>query len=245
LNALVTATRAAVLTTSLEAEHTAFEAADLPSSVLRLSAAATASKVASTAAASEAERLAASLVENVTKATRLKSIATATKAFATALGDQVAELAAGTGDLEAIVINLEVLARKTQSSASAVGSEVGELKRRLATLPRKGIAVPSVNLTYTLFTDWLTGYCVGLNIHNPEPTATTGWLLQLDLGPDTIYAPWNAEFSALTGKMTLLPLFWNKAIQSGETNVSVGFCVNRAAQNGSIVQIGQSTASFE
>jgi hypothetical protein len=171
----------------------------------------------------------------------------ATGAAANSARDNAGALGGASGSLseEAIVINLEVLARKTQSSASAVGSEVGELKRRLATLPRKGIAVPSVNLTYTLFTDWLTGYCVGLNIHNPEPTATTGWLLQLDLGPDTIYAPWNAEFSALTGKMTLLPLFWNKAIQSGETNVSVGFCVNRAAQNGSIVQIGQSTASFE
>jgi endoglucanase len=102
-----------------------------------------------------------------------------------------------------------------------------------------------VLVTYTLFTDWLTGYCVGLNIHNPEPAATANWVINLDIGADTAYNLWNAEFSSLTGPISLEPLSWNQHIQPGETNVSIGLCVNRVNQNGSLPAIGVSSATFQ
>ena len=49
----------------------------------------------------------------------------------------------------------------------------------------------------------------------------------------------------LTGEVSLSSLFWNEVIQPGETNISVGFCVNRQQPNGTLPEILGSAATFQ
>jgi hypothetical protein len=65
---------------------------------------------------------------------------------------------------------------------------------------------------------------------------TSSWTIEVDVGPDTLYTAWNVEPSQLTGATVLGSMDYNDALVPGEV-VSAGFCVTRAAVNGSLPDV--------
>ncbi len=86
-------------------------------------------------------------------------------------------------------------------------------------------------LTLTLPTnnDWGSGYCAVLNITNLSNSPTTTWQVAFDTHGTSIYTSWNGTFSANNGMVTVTPISWNRVIQPGATDSSIGFCANRSS----------------
>jgi len=74
---------------------------------------------------------------------------------------------------------------------------------------------------------WPTGYCANVSVKNNGTKATTNWSAVVNTNGTTVYTTWNGTFSANSGNVTVAPLSWNKVIQPGVTDTSIGFCANR------------------
>jgi hypothetical protein len=243
LAGLVAAARSNAVSTAVEAQRALLDADDYAGTVVRMKAAAGATKSSALGSGVEAERLATSLSFNASKAQRLLAMTAATSEISQSLVDKADEIAAATGEVPELLFELDELATDTHGKSLGVGTETVQLKKKLPSAAPK--PQPSVSVTYNLWTDWSTGYCVGLNIQNPEQSSTASWLIEIDIDDDVIYDPWNANFTAYTGRMTLTPLYWNTEIEPGETNVSVGFCANRPITDGSLPIVVRTAATFE
>lgn len=91
-----------------------------------------------------------------------------------------------------------------------------------ACLPAGALAV-----SIAVNNSWPTGYCAALNVKNNGTTATTNWSAVINTNGTTIYTTWNGTFSANSGQVTVTPISWNKVVQPGTTDTSIGFCANR------------------
>jgi hypothetical protein len=80
--------------------------------------------------------------------------------------------------------------------------------------------------TVTETSNWGTGYCATLQVHNRSSLPTTNWSLKLDMRGAEIYESWNSTFSPSIDTVTITPSqqTWNTSIAPGATNTSVGFC---------------------
>jgi len=92
--------------------------------------------------------------------------------------------------------------------------------------------VGEVTADFTVTNDWTSGYCVNLDITNASPNATTSWSVTINTNGGAIYTSWNGNLSGDTGSVTITPVDWNGVIASGQTNSSVGFCLNRNGSTG-------------
>src|SRR5690606_2005051 len=83
-------------------------------------------------------------------------------------------------------------------------------------------------LSIAISNSWPEGYCATLNVKNNGTTATTNWSAVFNTNGTSLYTTWNGTFSANSGQVTVTPVSWNRAIQPGVTDTSIGFCANRA-----------------
>jgi hypothetical protein len=111
-----------------------------------------------------------------------------------------------------------------------------------------GICSPPGNVTATLnvFTDWGGGYCATIRVTNGAAMPTTTWSVGLDLNQSSTYTSWNGLFSGGSGVISVAPGFdWNRIIQPGASNESVGFCVNRNVPNsGTLAFVTNASGTF-
>jgi predicted outer membrane repeat protein len=78
--------------------------------------------------------------------------------------------------------------------------------------------------------DWGAGYCVELNIHNPNAVPTTNWAATVNLNGTTITGLWNLGTTGNTGSPTLTPQApWSQVVPAGGNSHSLGFCASRPA----------------
>jgi hypothetical protein len=102
-----------------------------------------------------------------------------------------------------------------------------------------------LTVTFDTFSNWPSGYCTTLRVKNNAATATSNWGVVLNTNQSTIYTSWNATFSGTSGVVTVTPLSWNRVIQPGATEASVGFCANRSVSGSGVLPIFvSSSASF-
>jgi hypothetical protein len=102
-----------------------------------------------------------------------------------------------------------------------------------------------LTVTFDTFSNWPGGYCTTLRVKNNAATATSNWGVVLNTNQSTIYTSWNATFSGTSGAVTVAPLSWNRVIQAGATEASVGFCANRSVSgSGVLPSLVSSSASF-
>lgn len=85
-----------------------------------------------------------------------------------------------------------------------------------------------LDVQISVHSDWGSGYCGHLVVHNGAAAATTSWSATLEIPQATFYTAWNGSFSGNTGTVTVQPPGWLQAVQPGETNGAIGFCANRA-----------------
>ncbi len=85
----------------------------------------------------------------------------------------------------------------------------------------------SMALSISVTNSWPTGYCAALNVKNNGTQASTNWSAVINTNGTTLYTTWNGTFSANSGQLTVTPISWNKVVQPGATDTSIGFCANR------------------
>lgn len=80
--------------------------------------------------------------------------------------------------------------------------------------------------------DWGEGYCVDLLISNTSSKILLDWSINVDTNASTLSeSRWNANFSDVSGSVTISGLSWNSAIEAGKTENTVGFCAYRDDPN--------------
>lgn len=89
------------------------------------------------------------------------------------------------------------------------------------------VSVP-ISSRPTIFTDWGSGYCYGVEVTNSLEARLTDWSVSVDLQGTEILHAWNAKLSGATGLITLRPGYeWNATLEPGESDASIGFCASR------------------
>jgi Cellulose binding domain len=106
-----------------------------------------------------------------------------------------------------------------------------------------GICQPpsgSVTATRAISADWGFGYCATLFVRNNTSLPTIRWSVSVDTNQSTIYTSWNGIFSGSSGVVSVAPAFdWNRVIQPGATDGSVGFCANRNVPGSGVLPVVQ------
>ncbi len=87
----------------------------------------------------------------------------------------------------------------------------------------------TLNGQYTINADWGYGYCIDLNISNPNGVTADTWEVVLQTGQSTITQSWYGAYSPSSGQVTIVPnsTWFDQSIAPGESDTSVGFCANR------------------
>lgn len=98
---------------------------------------------------------------------------------------------------------------------------------------------------YIVPSDWGTGYCLEMVIHNPTAEATSSWFATVDLNGATIDSYWNLNISGSSGTVTMTSAQgWGQEIAAGGNTYSLGFCANRPPGNTSLPEAPVVTATF-
>jgi cellulase/cellobiase CelA1 len=106
-------------------------------------------------------------------------------------------------------------------------------------------APAGMTASLTVTNDWGTGYCVQLFVTNAGSQPTLDWWVNLDTNQSTIYDDWNGVFSGASGTIQIAPAFaWNKVIQPGATDQSIGFCTNRNTQSSTVAKALNASATY-
>jgi hypothetical protein len=121
----------------------------------------------------------------------------------------------------------------------------------LAGAPSEGGGTPEpdpglieLEATLTVNSDWGSGYCASLSVHNPSSTPVGDWWVELDTQGTAINNVWNGNVSAPSGSIELTPgSSWNQAISPLGTDSSIGFCGGRPAGNGNTPAILAATGT--
>jgi hypothetical protein len=99
--------------------------------------------------------------------------------------------------------------------------------------------------TLNIDSDWGTGYCATLNVTNDTSETAVNFSVVLNMNGTSIYTSWNGNFSGSTGSVTVTPAFdWNRVLEPGETDSSIGFCANRAASGTNVAIVQTTTGTF-
>lgn len=82
-----------------------------------------------------------------------------------------------------------------------------------------------------LNSDWNTGYCAQIDVHNGGTTTVPARSVSLAMNQSTLNNTWSATFQPTsTGNYQVTPLSWNASLSPGVT-VSVGFCATKNGTN--------------
>jgi hypothetical protein len=79
-------------------------------------------------------------------------------------------------------------------------------------------------------------------VSNPTTQTAVGFTVTLNMNGTTVYTSWNGNFSGPSGTVTVTPAFdWNRILEPGETDTSIGFCANRAAPGSNVASAVNTT----
>ncbi|WP_437690835.1 cellulose binding domain-containing protein [Sorangium sp. So ce176] len=85
--------------------------------------------------------------------------------------------------------------------------------------------------TLTLTSNWNTGYCADVAVHNGGTTAISTWSVSLAMNQSTLTSSHSGSFQATSaGQYQITPLSWNANLAPGATT-SFGFCANKTGTN--------------
>lgn len=102
-----------------------------------------------------------------------------------------------------------------------------------------------LSASFTVLTDWGSGYCVELGVTNPTATQTTNWGVTFNPQQATLGDTWNGTFNVGVTTVTVVPAqTWNRTIAPGATNNSVGLCLNRTVPGNSVATVTGTSATF-
>jgi hypothetical protein len=83
----------------------------------------------------------------------------------------------------------------------------------------------------TINSNWDTGYCAQVAVHNGGTTTLSTWSVSLAMNQSTLSSSHSANFQAKSpGQYQVTPLTWNSRLAPGAT-VSFGFCANKSGAN--------------
>jgi len=124
--------------------------------------------------------------------------------------------------------------------------QAGECAAGVCTNGSGGSTSALVAASFSVTTDFGSGYCVALNVTNNAAIATTNWSALVNIPGATVYQSWNATFSGTGGSVTVSPSFVsNRSIDPVTTDSSVGFCANRSVpSSGSLPGVTSITPTF-
>jgi hypothetical protein len=91
----------------------------------------------------------------------------------------------------------------------------------------RGGAASPLQASLSFSTDWGTGYCATLDVTNATTGPITTWSVLIDTNQSSTFTTWNGSFGASAGAVTILAFDWNRTLDPGETDRSIGFCANR------------------
>jgi|GEM_PF-6207996 len=78
--------------------------------------------------------------------------------------------------------------------------------------------------------DWETGYCANVTVHNSTADAISTWTAAVDLGGATLQNGWNGSFAESVGTLSVIPESYNQNVAAGQST-SFGFCANKSTPN--------------
>jgi hypothetical protein len=94
----------------------------------------------------------------------------------------------------------------------------------------------SISATLQVTSNWASGYCVTLRVHNGANLPATLWSVTLNTGASTISSSFNGAFTKKAGVVTVTPgATFNQAVATGATDTSVGFCANRTVSGSGVL----------
>src|SRR5690606_3302858 len=85
-----------------------------------------------------------------------------------------------TGTVEVPECNLTELIAYVEGPSPGVTFYVDDVSLQVTELSSSGGAGGDLYGEYTVYTDWGTGYCLEMVIHNPTTQATTDWSAEVD-----------------------------------------------------------------
>jgi len=97
--------------------------------------------------------------------------------------------------------------------------------------PSSPAPTPACRFTYTISSQWTSGFVADLKVTNTTRTPVTGWTITFQFGGDQrIASVWNARFSQAGTAVTLTNENWNRVIPPGGS-VSAGILGRWTASN--------------
>ena len=63
--------------------------------------------------------------------------------------------------------------------------------------------------------DWQTGYCADIHVHNGGDHDVQGWTVVLDAGSSSLTQAWNVQVARSASTYTVTPVGWNAPIGAG------------------------------
>jgi endoglucanase len=87
----------------------------------------------------------------------------------------------------------------------------------------------------TVTSDWQTGYCADVHVHNGSSAGVSGWTLVLEAGSSPLTQAWNVQASRSGTTYTITPVDWNAPIAAG-SDADWGFCAD-GAQKAVVVSV--------
>lgn len=82
-----------------------------------------------------------------------------------------------------------------------------------------------LSVTFSLASEWSTGYCANVQVENQSGTAQE-WLLSLDLAGSTLSNSWSATFSDGSALIMISPPSWAAALAPNASH-GFGFCATK------------------
>jgi hypothetical protein len=98
--------------------------------------------------------------------------------------------------------------------------------------------------SFSVQTDWGSGYCVDLGVTNTQSASTVTWSASFGLNGTVISSIWNLAVTVSGGTASVTPLgAWSSVLAPGQASHSLGFCATRpnggSALPGTPTVIGQ------
>lgn len=79
--------------------------------------------------------------------------------------------------------------------------------------------------------NWDTGYCAQVTVHNPGTSTIPTWSVSLTLNQSTLSSSYSANFAATSGSQyRVTPLSWNSSLTPGADAI-FGFCADKTGAN--------------
>ena len=86
----------------------------------------------------------------------------------------------------------------------------------------------SLTASMVVTSDWATGYCVDVHVHNAGSQPVSGWTVTIDAHTSTLTQAWNVTATRQGSRYAVTPVDWNRNIAPG-SDASWGFCADKGA----------------